>query len=206
MRRLASCVPGLVAASLCLGTGTLSAATAKATFAGGCFWCMEETFRKVPGVTSVRSGFTGGSVQDPTYEQVGTGSTGHAESVEVVFDPSKVTYAKLLDVFWENIDPLQTNGQFCDHGSQYRTAIFFHDDEQRRLAEESKKQVEARLKAKVATEIVRASVFYAADPHMQDYARRHPNEYARYRKGCGRDELLEQIWGVTPLEGQKAPS
>src|SRR5262249_36540451 len=120
--------------------------TSKATFAGGCFWCMEEAFRDLPGVVSVRSGFTGGVVQDPTYQQVSTGTTGHAESVEVVFDPSKVSYEKLLDVFWGNIDPLQANGQFCDHGSQYRTAIFFRDDAQKRAAEASKQRVEERLK------------------------------------------------------------
>jgi peptide-methionine (S)-S-oxide reductase len=174
-----------------------------ATFAGGCFWCMEDAFRDVPGVVSVRSGYTGGFVQDPTYAQVSTGTTGHAESVEVVFDPSKVTYEELLDVFWGNIDPLAVNGQFCDHGSQYRTAIFFHGVEQKRAAEESKKRVEERLKAKVATEIVAAKIFYPAEAHHQDYARRNAAQYDLYRKGCGRDELLKQIWGVTPREQPK---
>jgi peptide-methionine (S)-S-oxide reductase len=180
--------------------------TSKATFAGGCFWCMEATFHQVPGVVAVRSGYTGGFVQDPTYEQVSAGTTGHAESVEVVFDPSKVSYEKLLDAFWENIDPLQANGQFCDHGSQYRTAIFFYDEAQKRAAEASKQRVEEKLEAKVATEIVRASIFYPAEAHHQDYARRNPYEYGQYRKGCGRDELLKRIWGVTPLEEQKSPS
>jgi peptide-methionine (S)-S-oxide reductase len=180
--------------------------TSQATFAGGCFWCMEEAFHQVPGVVSVRSGYTGGFVQDPTYAQVSTGTTGHAESVDVVFDPSKVSYEKLLDVFWENIDPLQANGQFCDHGSQYRTAIFFHDEAQKRAAEASKQRIEEKLEAKVATEIVRASIFYPAEAHQQDYARRNPHEYGQYRRGCGRDELLQQIWGVTPLEEQKSPS
>jgi peptide-methionine (S)-S-oxide reductase len=180
--------------------------TSKATFAGGCFWCMEEAFRQVPGVASARSGYTGGIVPDPTYEQVSTGTTGHAESVEVVFDPSKVSYERLLDVFWENIDPLQADGQFCDHGSQYRTAIFFHDEAQKRAAEASKKGIEEKLGAKAATEIVRASIFYEAEAHHQDYARRNAARYAQYRKGCGRDELLRQIWGVTPLDEQKGPS
>jgi peptide-methionine (S)-S-oxide reductase len=174
-----------------------------ATFAGGCFWCVEDAFHDVPGVVSVRSGYTGGFVQDPTYAQVSTGTTGHAESVEVVFDPSKVTYEKLLDVFWENIDPLAVNGQFCDHGSQYRTAIFFHGTEQKRAAEESKKRVEEKLKTKVATGIVAAGIFYPAEAHHQDYARRNPAQYDLYRKGCGRDELLKQIWGVAPREQPK---
>ena len=174
--------------------------TSTATFAGGCFWCMEDAFRDVPGVLSVRSGYTGGFVQDPTYAQVSTGTTGHAESVQVVFGPSKVAYPQLLDVFWQNIDPTAVNGQFCDHGSQYRTAIFFHDAEQKRAAEESKEQVEQRLKAKVVTEIVAATIFYPAEEHHQDYARRNPSQYDRYREGCGRDELLRQIWDVTPLE------
>jgi len=185
----------------------LLAATASrhetATFAGGCFWCMEDAFHDVPGVVSVRSGYTGGSIQDPTYGQVSTGTTGHAESVEVIYDPSKVTYEKLLDVFWGNIDPLAVNGQFCDHGSQYRTAIFFHDAEQKRAAEESKKRVEEKLRARVATEIVAATIFYPAEAHHQDYSRRNPAQYDLYRKGCGRDELLKQIWGVTPLEQRK---
>jgi len=171
-----------------------------ATFAGGCFWCMEDAFRDAPGVVSVRSGYTGGHVQDPTYAQVSTGTTGHAESVEVVFDPSKVTYEKLLTVFWENIDPLAVNGQFCDHGTQYRTAIFFHDPQQKHAAEESKTRVEEKLGKKVATEVVAATIFYPAEAHHQEYARRNPTAYDLYRKGCGRDDLLRQIWGVTPRE------
>jgi peptide-methionine (S)-S-oxide reductase len=192
----------LAAAAVLLVAAT-AARNATATFAGGCFWCMEDAFHDVPGVVSVRSGYTGGVVQDPTYAQVSTGATGHAESVEVVFDPARVTYAKLLDVFWENIDPLAVNGQFCDHGTQYRTAIFFHDAEQKRAAEESKKRIEEKLQTRVATEIVAATIFYPAEAHHQDYARRNAAQYGLYRKGCGRDELLRQIWGVTPLEQQK---
>jgi peptide-methionine (S)-S-oxide reductase len=180
-------------------------APAKATFAGGCFWCMEAEFEKLPGVVSVTSGYTGGSVKNPTYEQVSSGGTGHAESVEVVFDPTKVTYEKLVEVFWENIDPLTANGQFCDHGEQYRTVIFVHDDAQRRVAEESKKRVEQRLKAKVVTQIVPASVFYPAEENHQDYSKKNPFRYGLYRKGCGRDALLEQIWGVTPVEAKGKP-
>ena len=193
-------------ASLLAGTVTdTKASSAKATFAGGCFWCMEAEFEKLPGVVSVTSGYTGGSVKNPTYEQVSSGGTGHAESVEVVFDPSKVTYEKLVEVFWENIDPLTANGQFCDHGEQYRTVIFVHDDAQRRVAEESKKRVEQRLKAKVVTQIVPASVFYPAEEYHQDYSTKNPFRYGLYRKGCGRDALLEQIWGVTPVEAKGKP-
>jgi len=177
-------------------------ARAKATFAGGCFWCMEAEFEKLPGVGSVTSGYTGGSVRNPTYEEVSSGGTGHAESVEVLFDPSKVAYEKLVEIFWENIDPLTENGQFCDHGEQYRTAIFFHDDAQKRVAEESKKRIEAKLKAKVVTQIVPASAFYPAEEYHQDYSKKNPFRYGLYRKGCGRDELLEQIWGATPVEAK----
>ncbi len=179
--------------------------TAKATFAGGCFWCMEAEFEKLPGVASVTSGYTGGSLKNPTYEQVSSGGTGHAESVEVVFDPSKVSYEKLVEVFWENIDPLTENGQFCDRGEQYRSAIFFHDDAQRRIAEESKKRVALKLKAKVVTQIVPASVFYPAEEYHQDYSKKNPFRYGLYHKGCGRDALLEQIWGVTPVEARGKP-
>jgi peptide-methionine (S)-S-oxide reductase len=190
----------LAAVGFVLLAGALQAGSAKATFAGGCFWCMQAEFEQVPGVTSVIAGFTGGSVKNPTYGQVGAGQTGHAEAVEVTFDPSKVSYEKLVDVYWENIDPLAENGQFCDRGEQYRTAIFVHDEAQRRVAEESKRRIEERLKAKVATQIVAASAFYPAAESQQDYAKRNPLEYRRYVAGCGRHELLEQIWGTTPAE------
>jgi peptide-methionine (S)-S-oxide reductase len=169
--------------------------TAKATFAGGCFWCVESDFDKVPGVISTTSGYTGGTTVNPTYTDVGSGRTGHAESVEVVYDPAKVTYQQLLDAFWHNIDPLVKDRQFCDIGNEYRTAIFVHDEEQRRLAEESKKHVEAQLKAPVYTEIVAAGPFYPAEEYHQDYYLKNPVRYKFYRWNCGRDQRLEQIWG-----------
>lgn len=170
-------------------------ATAKATFAGGCFWCVESDFDKVPGVISTTSGYTGGAAVNPTYMEVGSGRTGHAESVEVVYDPAKVSYGQLLDAFWHTIDPLVKNRQFCDVGDEYRTAIFVHDDEQRRLAEESKRRIEAQLKAPVYTEIVAAGPFYRAEEYHQDYYLKNPVRYRYYRWSCGRDRRLEQIWG-----------
>jgi peptide-methionine (S)-S-oxide reductase len=173
---------------------------AHATFAGGCFWCMEGPFDRVPGVVSTTSGYTGGSVKKPSYEQVSSGATGHAESVDVVYDPAKVTYAQLLDVFWHNVDPLDAGGQFCDRGNQYRTAIFYHDEEQRRLAEESKQALEAsgKLKKKIVTQIVPAGEFYAAEDYHQDYYLRNPIRYKYYRFNCGRDDRLKQLWGEAP--------
>lgn len=170
---------------------------ATATFAGGCFWCMEAPFDKVPGVKSTTSGYTGGTKPNPTYEEVSSGSTGHAEAVQVVYDPSKVSYAQLLQIFWHNVDPLTANAQFCDHGHQYRTAIFFHDAEQQRLAEESKRQIEAsgRFKAPIVTELVPASTFYPAEDYHQDYYQKNPVRYRYYRFGCGRDARLEKLWG-----------
>ncbi len=173
------------------------AATQHATFAGGCFWCMVEPFEKLPGVLSVTSGYTGGQKQNPTYEQVSSGSTGHAESIDVVYDPSKMTYERLLEVFWHNTDPLTPNAQFCDHGRQYRTAIFFHGETQHRLAEESKKRVEAELHSTVVTEITAASTFYRAEEYHQDYYKKNPDHYHQYRQGCGRDRRLQQLWGPT---------
>jgi peptide-methionine (S)-S-oxide reductase len=178
-------------------TGSQSAApaTAVATFAGGCFWCVEADFDKVPGVISTTSGYTGGTTVNPTYLEVGSGRTGHAESVEVVFDPAKVTYVQLLDHYWHGIDPLVKNRQFCDVGDEYRTAIFVHDAEQRRLAAESKERIEAQLKAPVYTEIVDAGPFYRAEEYHQDYHVKNPLRYKYYRWSCGRDQRLEQIWG-----------
>ena len=173
---------------------------AHATFAGGCFWCMEGPFDHVPGVVSTTSGYTGGNVKKPSYEQVSSGATGHAESVDVVYDPAKVTYAQLLDVFWHNVDPLDGGGQFCDRGNQYRTAIFYHDDEQRRLAEQSKQALEAsgKLKKKIVTQIVPAGEFYAAEDYHQDYYLRNPIRYKYYRFNCGRDDRLKDLWGAAP--------
>ena len=180
-----------------------AASLEKATFAGGCFWCMEAAFKDVPGVVSAVSGYTGGTKKNPTYEEVSSGGTGHFESVEVTFDPRKISYDKILAIYWENIDPLTPYGQFCDNGEQYRTAIFVHDDAQRKAAEDSKAKIQERLKKKVVTFILPASVFYPAEEYHQDYAKKNPFRYGLYRKGCGRDELLEQIWGVKPAEGNK---
>ena len=169
---------------------------ARATFAGGCFWCMEPPFEKIPGVASVTSGYTGGQKVNPSYEEVSAGGTGHAESVDIVYDPAKVTYPQLLDIFWHNVDPTQGDGQFCDHGHQYRTAIFYHDAEQKRLAEESKEKVQARLQKPVVTEIVAASRFYPAEEYHQDFYKKQPEHYHAYRSGCGRDRRLQQLWGA----------
>ena len=176
------------------------AATAVATFAGGCFWCMEPPFDAVPGVMSTRSGYTGGHVPNPTYEQVSAGGTGHAESVEVVYDPARVRFETLLEVFWHNVDPTVTDRQFCDHGHQYRTAIFYHDEAQRRAAEASRDALlkDPRFKGGIATEIVPAGPFYPAEEYHQDYYRKNPLRYKFYRYTCGRDQRLEEIWGAHP--------
>ena len=168
---------------------------AVATFAGGCFWCTESDFDKVKGVISTTSGYTGGSVPNPGYERVSAGGTGHAEAVEVIYDPSKVSYEQLLTFYWHTIDPTVRNQQFCDHGSQYRTAIFVRNDEERKLAEASKKAVEAELKKPIYTEIVQAGPFYAAEDYHQDFYKKNPTKYKFYRWNCGRDQRLEQLWG-----------
>ena len=178
-----------------LSASTRGAASAHATFAGGCFWCMVEPFEKLPGVLSVTSGYAGGTKVNPTYEEVSSGGTGHAESIDVVYDPDKISYERLLDVYWHNVDPLQAGGQFCDHGRQYRTAIFFHGESQQKLAEGSKKKVEAVLKAPVYTEIVAAGPFYKAEEYHQDFYKKNPVRYHEYRNGCGRDARLRQLWG-----------
>ena len=175
-----------------------STATAKATFAGGCFWCMEPPFDKLDGVISTISGYTGGKKKNPTYEEVSAGNTGHAEAVQVTYDPKKITYEKLLDVFWHNVDPLTPNRQFCDTGSQYRTAIFYYDETQKRLAEESKKALSKRFKEPIVTEIVPASEFYPAEEYHQDYYIKNPLRYKFYRYNCGRDQRLEVLWGPAP--------
>lgn len=184
------------AVSLLLLAGALQAKPAKAIFAGGCFWCMEPPFEKLPGVSGVISGYSGGARPNPTYEEVGSGGTGHAEVVEIIYDPARVSYEKLLEVFWHNIDPLSSNGQFCDRGEQYRSIIFYGNENERRLAEESKKKVEQRLKAKVVTEIVPAATFYRAEEYHQDYSVKNPLRYGFYRKSCGRDARLAKLWGA----------
>ena len=177
------------------GQGNEAQRTAVATFAGGCFWCVEADFDKVEGVISTTSGYTGGHAANPTYEQVSHGGTGHAEAVEVVYDPAKVSYNKLLDVFWHNIDPLAKDRQFCDHGDQYRSAIFYRGEEQHALAEASKGAVEKRFKQSVATQIVPAGPFYKAEEYHQDYYLKNPIRYKFYRFNCGRDARLEELWG-----------
>ena len=175
----------------------------KATFAAGCFWCVEADFHKVPGVVSVTSGFTGGTLKNPTYEQVSAGGTGHAESVVVVYDPKKVTYEQLLDFYWHHVDPFTGDRQFCDVGNQYRPAIFYHDAEQKRLAEQSKARIEAHFKRPVAVEIVPASTFYRAEEYHQHFYLKNPERYREYREGCGRDRRLEQIWGKEQQKGRQ---
>jgi len=170
---------------------------AVATFAGGCFWCMEPPYDKLPGVAATISGYMGGRKLNPTYEEVSSGTTGHAEAVQVVYDPKKVSYEKLLEVFWVNVDPTVKNRQFCDSGSQYRTAIFYHDDAQRKAAEASKAELEKSkpFKEPIVTPIEMAGVFYPAEDYHQDYYKKNPVRYQFYRNGCGRDARLRQLWG-----------
>ena len=173
-------------------------ATAKATFAGGCFWCVEADFDKLPGVLSTTSGYIGGRVANPSYDQVSSKGTGHAEAVEIVYDPAKVSYEQLLQHFWHNIDPTTKDAQFCDQGSPYRTAIFAHGDAQLRAAQASKAALEKNkpFKQPIVTEIVAAGPFYAAEESHQDYYRKNPVRYKFYRSNCGRDERLKQLWGA----------
>jgi peptide-methionine (S)-S-oxide reductase len=173
----------------------LEAGRAEAIFAGGCFWCMEAPFERLDGVISVTSGYTGGELAGPSYEQVSSGDTGHAEAVRIVYDPERVSYERLLEVFWRNVDPTQADGQFCDRGRQYRTGIFVVNEEQRRLAEASKRAVRERLDAPVVTEITEAGPFWVAEDYHQDYYRTHPVRYRSYRAGCGRDARLRALWG-----------
>ena len=172
--------------------------SSSAVFAGGCFWCMEPPFDALDGVLSTTSGYTGGSVANPSYEQVTAGGTGHVEAVKVVYDPARIDYAKLLEVYWRNVDPLDDGGQFCDRGDSYRSAVFVGRAEERRLAEDSKRAVAERLGKPVATAIRDAAPFYAAEDYHQDYYRKNPLRYRYYRGGCGRDARLEAVWGEAP--------
>ena len=182
---------------LLLALPALAQKTEKATFAAGCFWCTEEAFEKVPGVISAVSGYTGGTVKGPSYEQVSSGRTGHTEAVEVTFDPAKVSYEKLLDVFWVNHDPTVKDRQFCDSGSQYRPEIFYHSEEQKRLAEASKAKWEKQkpFRQPLLTPITKASAFYPAEGYHQDYYKKNPVQYRFYVTGCGRYARLDQLWG-----------
>jgi peptide-methionine (S)-S-oxide reductase len=168
-----------------------------AVFAGGCFWCMEHPFDELDGVVSVTSGYTGGAKASPTYQEVSAGITGHTEAVQVIYDPTKVSYQKLVDVFWRNIDPLTANAQFCDHGTQYRSAIFYQDDEQKRVAEASKEALtkSGRFDKPIVTQIAQASTFWPAEDYHQHYYKTNPVRYKFYRYNCGRDQRLEQLWG-----------
>ena len=170
----------------------------QAVFAGGCFWCVEEAFDAVEGVTETVSGYTGGSVENPTYQQVSAGGTGHYEAVRVTYDPSQVSYEELLDTFWHNVDPFDARGQFCDKGSSYLSAIFVADEEEQRLAEASKQEVEQQLKKEVVTEIKPAATFYPAENYHQDYYQRNSFSYKFYKWNCGRVQRLEEIWGPKP--------
>ncbi len=173
--------------------------SAKAIFAGGCFWCVESDFDKVPGVLSTLSGYTGGKTANPTYQQVSAHTTGHAEAVEVVFDPAKVSYAQLVEHFWRTIDPTVKDQQFCDHGSPYRTAIFAQDAEQLKVAQASRAALQKSkpFKEPIVTEIALATPFYPAEEYHQDYYKKNPVRYKYYRTSCGRDARLKQLWGAT---------
>jgi peptide-methionine (S)-S-oxide reductase len=170
----------------------------KATLAGGCFWCMEEAFEAVEGVISVTSGYTGGRNVNPAYEEVSAGGTGHAEAIEVVYDPARVSYAKLLEIFWRNIDPTTPDQQFCDKGNQYRSAIFFQNETQKRLAEDSKEAVDRTkaFKGAIVTQIVPASTFYAAEEYHQNFYKKNPLRYKFYKYNCGRAQRLQELWGA----------
>ena len=203
MRRV--CLLGLVLAIIGAvaspGRATARAAEradrATAIFAGGCFWCMEVPFAEEPGVLSVTSGFSGGHKPEPSYDEVSSGGTGHAESVQVIYDPAKVSYTRLLDIFWHNIDPLAKNSQFCDFGTQYRSAIFYRDAAQKAEAEESKRKLEEdkRFTGRIATQIVAATQFYPAEEYHQHFYKKNPTRYQSYRRGCGRDRRLQELWG-----------
>jgi peptide-methionine (S)-S-oxide reductase len=186
------------AASIAVSAMAQTPATAKATFAGGCFWCMEAPFDKTDGVISTTSGYIGGTKKNPTYQEVSAGSTGHTEAVQVVYDPKKVSYDKLLHIFWRNIDPTVKNQQFCDVGTQYRSGVFYHDDAQKAAAEKSKAGLAKNrpFKAEIFTEITAATEFYPAEEYHQDYYIKNPVRYNFYRSGCGRDARLKELWGA----------
>ena len=180
--------------------GSAPIGTAVATFAGGCFWCMEPPYDRLEGVISTTSGYTGGRTESPSYQQVSAGGTGHTEAVQVRYDPAKIGYQELLEVFWHNVDPTDAGGQFCDRGDQYRTGIFYSDEEQRRLAEESKRVLEqgGRIDVPIVTEVAAAGPFYPAEDYHQDYYEKNAVLYKFYRWNCGRDQRLQELWGEAP--------
>ena len=185
----------LISSLWCLSPGVARADTAIATFAGGCFWCMEHPFDELQGVVDTTSGYMGGTVESPSYRQVSSGTTGHAEVVQVVYDPETIGYETLLDTFWRNVDPVDTQGQFCDKGSQYRSIVFYHNEAQRQLAESSKQDVSQLLGQPAVTDILPAGAFYPAEDYHQNYYQTHPARYRLYRFGCGRDQRLAELWG-----------
>lgn len=170
---------------------------ATATFAGGCFWCMESSFEKIPGVIQAISGYAGGNKVDPTYEEVSGGGTGHAESVQIIYDPKKISYPRLLQVFWHNVDPTDDGGQFCDRGNQYRSEIFYSNDAEKKMAEDSKAEIEKTKKFSdpIVTKITPLKAFYPAEDYHQDFYKKNPVRYESYRFGCGRDRRLAVLWG-----------
>jgi len=180
----------------------------KATFAGGCFWCMEKPFDEMDGVLEVVSGYTGGFKENPTYQEVSAGKTGHLEAVQITYDPSRISYEKLLDIFWRQIDPTDAGGQFADRGEQYRTAIFYHTDEQRRIAEASREKLQSLgvFDKPVATAILEAGTFYRAEAYHQDYYKNHPVRYNLYRSGSGREDFLKKTWKNTKPDQKPDPS
>jgi len=192
---LAACTGSATAEPPTQEAPPLKANQAEAIFAGGCFWCMEGPFDKVNGVISTSSGYTGGPEAGASYKQVSAGKTGHYEALRVVYDPSKVSYDALLQTFWHNIDPTQSNGQFCDRGKHYRSAIFSSNPEEVALAKASKLKVAAELGQEVVTEILKSGPFWLAEEYHQDFYKKNPSHYARYRKGCGRDKRLQELWG-----------
>ncbi len=187
---------GIVSMAMAADPVVQDQAPATAIFAGGCFWCMEPPFDALAGVTATTSGFTGGHKVNPSYTEVSSGGTGHVEAIQISYDPTQVSYQQLLDVYWRNIDPLDDGGQFCDRGHEYLAAIFYQNEEQKILAEQSKTAVEKRLGHTVTTAISRAAPFYAAEDYHQDYYRKNPVRYKYYRYSCGRDQRLEELWGT----------
>ena len=198
---------GAAALAVCLGIGSPRAAgsaaapgtPATATFAAGCFWCMEPPFDALEGVIATTSGYTGGRTPSPTYEDVSDGGTGHVEALQVSYDPATITYEALLEVYWRNVDALDGSGQFCDRGDQYRPAIFYHSAEQEQLAKASKARVAAQLEQPVVVAIVAAGAFYAAEEYHQDYYRKNPVRYKFYKWSCGRQQRLDALWGTTRI-------
>jgi peptide-methionine (S)-S-oxide reductase len=198
---LRTCLKSTIAAALLFSLPiAASAETAKAVFAGGCFWSIEKGFEAVPGVVEARSGFSGGRTANPAYKEVSRGRTGHLESVEVTYDPARVSYPQLLDAYWHMIDPTAVEAQFCDFGEEYQAAIFVANDAEKRAAEASLKALQPRFSDPIATKVLPAAPFYAAEAEHQDYAKKNPVRYEAYRIGCGRDRRLAEVWGTDAVK------